>query len=263
MLARCRFTILTRSLMLAAAALLGSACNAAAVTIYGTAVNQVVEVGQVGVGSTIPAGSGAHSLDHAAIKYFIPLGGSSSAVYTYGVGSQCGGTGAGTCSDTGNGNPTLNMWLKFSGAGIGTGTLTIKFQDLDLINASDPANFFESLQIFRQDGTTAVTSLITTLAGALWSGNAVSQTLTIAPFALNSDPLYLLLKFRACLKDPNKSSSTPCDGSEYATNTAEYLYAKIDTAAVPLGQSPLLLFGAALGGMLLFARRRNKPAARA
>jgi len=178
---------------------------ATAATVTGVAVS--------GVGSSTLVGSTENRtlLGGDAIKYFIPLGDNNG---TYGVGSKCGGNGFGTCSDTGNGGGTLSMILRFSPiTTTGPSQLTIRFEDLDLKGVNDPNGFFESLNIFR--GATSLTGgWINNISSLLVDGDHDSQILSLLLNLPITDPLYLVLKFKA---------KSDFEGR----NTAEYLRATI------------------------------------
>lgn len=116
--------------------------------IDGTAVAGAGQTGQVGT-----LGTGAHA---GQIEYFIPLGNAANG--TYGVGSLCGGAGAGTCSDNGFGDLghynaadalVMNIFFDLSTAvlPIASATLHFFFDDLDLTPHNDPDDFFESLSL--------------------------------------------------------------------------------------------------------------------
>src|SRR4051812_32400273 len=99
--------------------------SAAPVSTVGLAVGSVGSTNEIGIKTSKP------DLGGDAIQYFIPLGDSGG---TYGVGKyKCGGTGFGTCSDTGKGGETLKMILYFSSVSTtNPSKLTINFEDLDL-----------------------------------------------------------------------------------------------------------------------------------
>jgi hypothetical protein len=135
------------------------------------------------------------------------------------------------------------MFLRFSPVS-GNSVLTVRFQDLDLSGANDPAGFLESLRVFTGGGT-ALTPLITNIGG-LVTGDHNSQLLTLALGVVN-DPLWLRLDFR---------SSSSFNG----TNTAEYLVASVSQVPLP---AALPLFATGLGALGLLARRRKQKNAAA
>ena len=186
-----------------------------------------------------------------AIRYFIPLGNSGG---TYGVGKyKCGGTGFGTCADTGKGGKTLTMILYFSSVSTANNsTLTINFEDLDLHGASDPEHFFESLNIFRSKKS--LTGWITDMSSPITDGHITGdntyQTLVLDLDKPTHPSLWLVLQFTAT--------------SDFkGTNTAEFLRATITenvhTSAAPL-PGALVLMGSALTGFcgIGFWRRRAR-----
>ena len=235
----------------AAGAVLGVAIAAAwgitpagAVTATGIAVGSIGSSTQVGT-----TGDGLFLLN--AIRYFIPLKDSSGI---YGTGPKCLPTGFGTCFDTGDGGGLLTMILRFSPVSTtANSTLSVIFEDLDLKNANDPVGFLEKLRVFKDNGTpnaTPLTNWITQI-GSLVTGDANLQTLTLSLGTLTTDPLYLLLLFKA------KSTFV-------GTNTAEYLKATITSPnpAPEVGQAPLpgavWLLGTVLFGAAGFAKWRKR-----
>jgi hypothetical protein len=220
---------------------------AGAVTTVGVAVSAV--------GSTDPAVGTTESrpaLGGDAIKYFIPL--RDGGPFTYGVGSTC--KARGMCSDTGDGGAILQMILRFSPISTtAPSTLTINFDDLDLNGVNDPSGFFESLNIFR--GATSLTGgWIKNISSLFVDGDHNIQTLSLLLNLPITDPLYLVLKFKA------KSDFN-------GTNTAEYLRATITTVEqetppplpTPL-PGALVLMGSVLAGSFGFGawrRRRARP----
>ena len=223
------------SKMLCAAALavvvvgLVSAASAATigVTVAGNGSNTVV-------GSTAAPGAGpdgGNQLGTTAVQYFIPLGNTSGV---YGVSNY------GLAADSGNGGGTEQMFLRFSPVS-GNSVLTVRFQDLDLSGANDPAGFLESLRVFTGGGT-ALTPLITDIGG-LVTGDHNAQILTLALGVVN-DPLWLRLDFRA-------------SSSFNGTNTAEYLVASVSQVPLP---AALPLFATGLGALGLLGWRRKRKA---
>jgi hypothetical protein len=218
--------------------------SAVPVTTVGLAVGSVGSMDEIGIKASKP------DLGGDAIKYFIPLGNSGG---TYGVGRyKCGGTGFGTCSDTGDGGKTLKMILYFSSVStLNPSKLTINFEDLDLHGVSDPAHFFESLNIFRA-GTSLTGGWITDIGGLI-TGDNDDQTLNLDLGKSTVSSLWLVLKFKAT--------------SDFiGTNTAEFLRATIselpqEASPVPL-PGALVLMGSVLTGFwgIGFRRRRARSA---
>jgi hypothetical protein len=214
--------------------------SAAPVSTVGIAVGSVGSTNEIGSKTSKP------DLGGDAIQYFIPLGNSGG---TYGVGKyKCGGSGFGTCSDTGKGGETLKMILYFSSVSTtNPSKLTINFEDLDLHGANDPDHFFESLNIFR-GGQSLTGGWITTIGG-LVTGDNTYQTLNLDLDTPSVSSLWLVLKFTA--KSDIKG-----------TNTAEFLRATItEVLQTPPLQTPLpgalVLMGSVLGffGVGLWRRR--------
>lgn len=115
-------------------------------TIDGTAVGAVsstTQVGDIGNGDSL----------NNAIEYYIPLSDATNGIY--GVGSLCGGNGAGTCADSGYGSRydtsnglLMNIYFDMTGqAESTTATLSFEFDDLDLMPDNDPNGFFESISL--------------------------------------------------------------------------------------------------------------------
>ncbi len=122
--------------------------------------------------------------------------------------------------------------------------MTVKFQDLDLIGANDPANFVELFNLRDENGTSILPGgAAITNVGGLITGNNDSQTLTyVLPNGVLETPLWLLLRFQA-------------DWNQNGTNTMEHLLATITSLDAPpggSGETPLpaaaLLFGSVMAG---------------
>ena len=164
---------------------------------------------QVGLATVFNA-----TLGRNPIPFFITLGNTSG---TYGTGGSCSGNGFGTCADSGDGGGILTMILRFSPINPAvTNTLTVKFQDLDLIGANDPAGFVELFNLRDENGTSIFPGgAAITNVGGLITGNNNSQTLTyVLPNGILETPLWLLLRFQA-------------DWNQNGTNTMEHLLATI------------------------------------
>jgi hypothetical protein len=198
-----------------------------------------------GIGSTTQVGSTENRplLGGQAIKYFITLGNDNG---TYGVGSNCSGSGFGTCADQGDGGGTLKMYLRFDPVSTSSpSTLTIKFEDLDLSGANDPTGFLESINVLTSNFTSLTGGWITSIGGLITNFGPnltdTQQILNLPLGILPDDEFYLLLKFRS-------------DSDFYGKNTVEYLRAEI--TAVPLGPIPLpLTLALLLGGLWAWKRR--------
>lgn len=233
--------------LLAAAAGLGlvlGVAPAGAITATGVTVGSVGSDTHVGLTEDRPIGDDA-------VKYFIPLGDTDG---TYGVGGSCGGSGFGTCSDTGNGGGKLTMILRFSPIStFGDSLLTVKFEDLDLGGANDPNGFLERLNVLKSDGATSLSGGWIYDIGDLVTGDSdTQQILNLSLGTVTDDPLYLILKFKS------KSEF-------YGKNTAEYLIATVTGPdAPPGGQTPvplppaLVLFVSGIVGMGALSIRRRK-----
>jgi len=208
--------------------------RAAPVSTVGIAVGSVGSTTEIGNKTSKP------DLGGDAIQYFIPLGTSGG---TYGVGKyKCGGSGFGTCSDTGKGGETLKMILYFSSVStINPSKLTIIFEDLDLHGASDPDHFFESLKILQAGNSLTgwITDIGGPITGGAIAGNNTNQTLNLDLGTSTASSLWLVLKFKAT--------------SDFkGTNTAEFLRATIsEVPAAPPVATPLpgalVLMGSVLG----------------
>ena len=231
---------------LGAAAMLGVAIAAAsAISPAGAVTATGVAVGSVGSSAQVGVIADGLILDDA-IKYFIPLNVSSGG--TYGTFPSSCLHGVGTCSNTGSGGGLLTMILRFSPVStIAPSILSVIFEDLDLKHANDPAGFLEKLRILKGDGS-PLTNWITQIGG-LVTGDHDLQTLTLSLGTLTSDPLYLLLLFKA------KSDFL-------GTNTPEYLIASITSPDRELPPVPLpgavWLLGTVLVGAAGFAKWRKR-----
>jgi hypothetical protein len=209
-----------------------------------------IAVGSIGSSTQVGASllSNQPSLGGSSIGYYIPLGNTDGGVYgTTGTGNPCGSSGFGTCSDSGHGGAALTMILRFSPVSItGPSHLTIKFDDLDLSGVNDPTGFFESLQLFQWNGTSAVaiTSLITSIGG-LVTGNDNTQTLNLDLGTLSTNPLFLELNFAA-------------NASFNGTNTEEFLRATVSSVPGPIVGAGLPGLLCACGALLALARQRRK-----
>src|SRR5262245_2522841 len=229
------------NLMVAAAGFCSA--SAAPVPTVGVAVGSLVGVSPVG--ST----DQKDSLGGEAIRYFIPL--RDGGPFTYGVGASC--QARGMCSDTGDGGATLQMFLRFSPISTTSPSmLTIKFDDMDLKGVNDPKGFLESLNIYR-GGTSITGGWIKNIDSLLVDGDNNTQILSMMLDLPISNPLYLVLKFKA------KSDF-------WGTNTAEYLRATIteipQTPPVPTPlPGALVLMGTVLAGSYgvgMWRRRRTR-----
>lgn len=208
------------------------------------------------VGSTAKVGVYQNStIGNDAIKFYIPL---STTSGTYAVGTTCGGTGFGTCTDSGHGGGTLTMNLLFPSVSVTyASTLTLVFDDLDLNGVNDPAYLLENLNIF--ENGVSLTNWISNISNPLIAGDANKQTLSLSLGVLPSESLYLSLKFKA-------SSAIA------ALNTPEFLLATVSAEdgdngggvdPVPLMPMPLpatvaLLLG--WFGWLKLRQRRHRYA---
>ena len=223
----------------AAAAFAATAASAA--TIVGVTVDP--NNGNAVVGETeARAALGGQT----AVRYFIPLGGPNASTCVYGVDALPDGSG-GVCgldSDSGNGGPTLQMYLLFEPINVGAEyALDILFEDLDLAGANDPTGFLESIDVLSADGTTSLSGgPITDIASLLVAGNAdTQQLLTLALGVVGSNPFLIRLDFAASFISKGK-------------NTPEFLIATITEAPLPAAL-PLVLAGLAGFG---FAARGKK-----
>ncbi len=166
-----------------AATLLSSVLMAgsAGATVIGTAVS--------GIGSSTPVGS---TNSDGSINYYASLNGSG----TYGAGA---GTTPDACLrtfffDTCTGG-TLDMWLRFDPESTGSGLLTLAFDDLDLIGASDTNSFFESLSLFDAGGTNLASISATTDPGVVGAATNTSTQLIELLVDVTTDPFYMQLSF--------------------------------------------------------------------
>lgn len=231
-------------------------------------------------GSTGPAvGSTSGPPDttlNGAIKYFIPL--DDSFVGTYGVGPLCSGTGAGTCSDSGDGTGydtasalAMNIFFNLTGEPESAdATLSFIFDDLDLTPVNDPDHFKESISLsyWNWNGASfdanpvALTSVIkdvSDLSGIdvdpvddniiTWEANLITLDLSLAALnALNASSqsvggYWIQLGF----------GSDYIDG-KHPTNTPEYLAVSLELTPVPV-PAAFWLFGTALIGFVGISRR--------
>jgi hypothetical protein len=235
-------------------ALLGPTPASAATIAVGYAVKAVGNVTEVGLTENRPLLG-----NQEAIKYFIPLKDDPDGIY--GKGSSCGGTGYGTCADTGNGGAILTMILRFSPVSMTEpSTLQVLFEDLDLAHANDPNGFLERIRVVKANGdalTPWITDINQILVNGDISGDAdTQQLLQVQLGTLTADPLFLILKFKS-------------QADFHGTNTAEFLRAIVtspdpgNTHVVPL-PSAFLLMGtllAGVGGVAKWRRRRERAAA--
>jgi len=195
-------------------------------------------------------GQSCYNATTGAITFFIPLKLSTSGVF--GVTTVTGGT-SGTFADTGSGTSNaLTMFLMFSPVDlpVQTATLTFSFIDLDLIGVNDPAQFFEKVKFYADDGT-ALTDWITTNGQTgssplvfTVSGNSTSQTIFFPDVtSIMENPFYVQLQFGS-------------QWNQTGTNTPEKLTATLATTPVP-EPGTFTLFATGLAGAALSRRRRK------
>jgi hypothetical protein len=235
-------------------AFLVAASPARALTATGMAVGAVGSNTQVGLLADRPLLDVGIFEDQKAIKYYIPLKDSGG---TYGVGKYtCGGTGFGTCSDSGDGGGLLTMILRFSPVSkTANSTLRVIFEDLDLSGANDPVGFLERLKVqtwsAKDNKAVDLTGWIKDIGGLVTGNSSTQQILSLALGTLQTDPLYLFLQFKA-------------QSTFNGTNTAEYLIAMVTSPDAPPGgggEVPLpgavALFGTVLAGSWGIGRWRR------
>ena len=177
-----------------------------------------------------------------AIRYFIPLNGSSGIFGAGGTGDN----GFGQVSDSGSGGGVLSMFLEFTPVSTSSASvLNVHFEDLDLAGVNDPFGFLEKVDVLDSFGTSLTGGPITNIASLFVTGNNLTQVLTLGLGVLAADPFYLRLDFTS-------------QYIGYGTNTAEYLIAKVSPVPLP---AALPLFGAGLGLLALLGWRRKRSAA--
>ncbi|MEN3951668.1 hypothetical protein [Iodidimonas sp. SYSU 1G8] len=206
-----------------------------------TPVNWGVPVSGFGATTTV----GNYNSATGQIGMYIPLTGGYNGVY--------GVNGVGMSASTGQAptSGSMNMFLKFTGVSVGPNILSLAFNDLDIVGANDPNNFFESVQIFTQDGTSL--ALIDNVNDP-WVISAPYegwQTFEVPLTVASTNTLYVKLGLRADL--------TQLTGMW--ENTQEFMKASIAGVATPVSEP--VTFGFLGLGMLGLAaiRRRAQGAA--
>jgi len=267
---RGRFTRIALPLI----ALCWAASASASTVIDGVAVADPGDGVTPGFGSI---GSGP-SLTNA-IEYFIPL--SEAAKGTYGVGTLCGGDGAGTCADDGSGygygDPTpdpdilpealfMNIFFKMDGLPASkSAELSFEFDDLDLKDVNDPTGFFESISLsyWNWDSSTSTFDTLESLSGTIHEAITTPPP-DDAPLKTADDNLITWDLSLLALDALNTSAADKQGfwiqlgfGSSYTgtgRNTPEYLTAELTVSPVPV-PAAVWLFGTTLIGFVGMSRR--------
>ncbi len=204
-----------------------------------TAVNYGVPVAGFGMTSTV----GDYNSTTGQIGYFIPFSGGYRGVY--------GVSGVGMSADSAQApsSGSMNMFLKFAPTTVGPNMLQLTFTDLDIMGANDPTGFFESVEIFLQDGTSLALIDEKTdpwVVTAPYEGLQVMQV----PFTVAQNPLYIKLGFKA-----NTNALTG-----WWENTKEFMTATITPVASVAVPEPMALGLLAIGLLVLAALRRRRGA---